>query len=196
MQQATSVCAALFSLLSSLFFVLLTSSLALLSSAAHSQTSQKDNVPIVDLHSRAFVLYRLENVLNSDYVLALGKYKKRNNRWRPDKLVKVTGSLSRYTMELPKGYLAEEAFDYYVKQLPPSAQSLFRCEQRACGESNNWANEHFQIKQLYGLNESQYYGVFTFTHANSQHYATIYSVRRGNRRLYVQLDIIAAENHE
>ncbi len=145
------------------------------------------------LHPQADVLYRSEEEVN-EYIIALGKYKKSGNRWLPEKQLRKQGKLTRYTMELPKHYLEQESFDFYRQQLPHQVTQLFFCESRACGESNNWANDHFSIKQLYGTNASQHYVVFrvpTSTSLNTESYVTIYTVRRGNRRLYTQLDVLS-----
>lgn len=187
MKKTVSTCTIRFSPLLAFYSFFFTFVSIVFSLTAHAQHSMF----VVELHPQASVLYEDAHLPKSDYVLALGKYKKRNNRWRPNESLAVKGSLSRYTVELPKNYSVEDVFAFYTQQLPSTTKTLFRCLERACGESNNWANDHFQIKQLYGLDETQYYGVFEFTHMGVQHYATIYSVRRGNRRLYVQLDIIA-----
>jgi hypothetical protein len=130
----------------------------------------------------------------SDYIVALDKYKKRDNQWLPEKSLRQQGQLLRYTVELPRHYTEEEAFAFYRNQLPASATLAFGCQQRACGESNNWANDHFGVKQLYGANNSQRYGVLTFKSSPdaAPTYITIYIVRRGNQRLYAQLDVLYA----
>jgi hypothetical protein len=127
----------------------------------------------------------------SDYVVALGKYKKRDGRWLPEESYRTQGQLTRYTLEIAKHNNEHDVFAFYRQQLPQQAKSLFSCVSRACGESNNWANDHFAIKQLYGTNTSQRYAVFALHHADeSVTYVTIYTVRRGNRRLYTQLDVL------
>lgn len=131
----------------------------------------------------------------SDYIIALGKYKKRNGRWSPETSRRVQGELIRYTLEIPKHNSEADVFAFYRDQLPQQAQSLFACTSRACGDSNNWANDHFGVKQLYGTNTSQHYAVFSLQHADdSVTYITIYTVRRGNRRLYSQLDILRSHS--
>jgi len=149
---------------------------------------------VFDIQPQATVFAQSEQSVN-DYVLALDVYKKRDNRWMPEKFERRQGVLNRVTLEVPRDYSEQEVFDFYRQQLPSDAVELFSCTARSCGESNNWANDHFAIKQLYGTNTSQHYAVFrvpvspSFDHL---HYITIYTVRRGNRRLYTQLDVLSA----
>lgn len=142
------------------------------------------------LSPQANVLYQTTAQVD-DYIIALDKYKKSNNRWMPERLRREQGQLTRYTIEHPKSYREEDIFNFYRDQIPQVAELLFACESRACGESNNWANDHFGIKQLYGTNTSQSYAVFILQ-ANT--YITIYTVRRGNRRLYTQLEVLLTHN--
>ena len=144
------------------------------------------------LNAQAKVLYQ-STVDVSDYIIALDKYKKANNLWMPKQFLRKQGQAARYTVEMPRDYIVAEVFDFYREQIPKQAELLFTCKSRACGESNNWANDHFGVKFLYGENTSQHYAVFRL--AGSQPlgqppiYLTIYAVRRGNRRLYTQLEV-------
>ena len=145
--------------------------------------------PIIwKLHSQVKVLNHSVDEPVNGYILALDKYRKVANRWLPAEFKSLNGQLTHYTLELPRHYTSEQVFAFYRNQLPTSANELFACQQRQCAESNNWANDHFNVKQLYGQNASQYYGVFEMTRPAGVSYITIYSIRRGNRRLYVQLE--------
>lgn len=142
------------------------------------------------LEPQAKTLYHVVEDTN-DYIIALDKYKKKSDRWFPEESQRAQGQLTRYTLEIAKHNNEADVFAYYRNQLPTEATPLFTCTRRACGESNNWANDHFGIKQLYGTNTSQQYGVFSINNADeSVTYITIYTVRRGNRRLYTQLEVL------
>ena len=142
------------------------------------------------LEPQAKTLYHVVEDTN-DYIIALDKYKKKAGRWSPEKSQRAQGQLTRYTLEIAKHNNETDVFAFYRDQLPAQATQLFTCVSRACGESNNWANDHFGIKQLYGTNTSQQYGVFSINNADeSVTYITIYTVRRGNRRLYTQLEVL------
>lgn len=140
-------------------------------------------------YDQARILYREERRV-SNYKLALSPYVKKDNVWRTEDSLRLQGLLDRQTHELPKEFNEQEIFEFYRGQLPENRQALFVCERRDCGESNNWANVHFGIKQLYGLEQYQFYGTYK---AGQQQFYTIYTVRRGNGRIYVQLERLLTE---
>ncbi len=137
-------------------------------------------------HQQATV-FQQETITTNHYIVALGKYKKRNNRWMPSKSLRARGRLERYTLEFPRDFQPHDVFSFYRQQLPADAKVLFECSGRQCGESNSWANEYFGIKHLYGTNASQHLVVYQLY---EQQYITLYSVRRGNRRVYMQLEVL------
>jgi hypothetical protein len=93
---------------------------------------------------------------------------------------------------LPADHNAENGFLFYKEQLEKyNLRELFHCKARDCGTSNSWANIHFKIIQLYGLDQYQFYAAYEITNADDKpFYVTLYSVMRGNKRAYVQLDIL------
>lgn len=128
------------------------------------------------------------------YLLALSTYKKVGGTWSAEREQRVAGDVSRRTLELGENYSAREGFEFYRKQLEQfSLRELFACEQRECGGSINWANNHFNVIQLYGLDQHQYYGVYELVEDGRIYYASLYAVRRGNRRVYVQLDLVRTQ---
>lgn len=125
------------------------------------------------------------------YVLALSTYKKVGGTWSAEREQRIRGDVLRRTLELPSGYSAREGFAFYEKQLDAyRLRELFACEERECGGSINWANNHFNVIQLYGLDQHQYYSVYEVVSDDVVYYASLYSVRRGNRRVLVQLDLV------
>lgn len=130
----------------------------------------------------------------STYLLALSTYKKVGGTWSAEREQRISGDVSRRTLELGENYSAREGFEFYRKQLEQfSMRELFACEQRECGGSINWANNHFNVIQLYGLDQHQYYGAYEVVEDGRIYYASLYSVRRGNRRVYVQLDLVRTQ---
>ncbi len=127
-----------------------------------------------------------------DYVFALGSYKKISGIWRLDRQQRLSGKLTRYTVELPEGHSASKGFDFYLDQLQNfNLRELFHCAGRDCGTSNSWANNHFKILQLYGLDQFQQYGAYEVINADAKpFYVALYAVQRGNKRVYMQLDIV------
>ncbi len=132
------------------------------------------------------------NTIASDYLLALGSYKKVDGNWMVDRSQRLSGTLERITFELPADHNAEEGFSFYKEQLDKyNLRELFHCKARDCGTSNSWANNHFKIIQLYGLDQYQFYAAYEITNANEKpFYVVLYAVMRGNKRAYVQLEIL------
>lgn len=130
----------------------------------------------------------------SDYVLALSNYKKVRGLWRLQEQL-LSGTLERKTFQLPDPHSARDGFEFFYDQLKQyPMRELYTCESRECGASNTWANEHFKVLQLYGLDQYQYFGTFEMTspeHAGV--YVTLYSVLRGNKRVYVQLEVLTSD---
>jgi hypothetical protein len=183
------------------------------------QQAVADKAFALTLHPRAQVL-KDSNYIEKDYIIALDKYRKKEDRWVPRKWQRQSGQLQRYTIEMPRDYVEEDVFFYYKAQIPDSAERLFGCKGRQCGESNNWANDYFGVKQLYGTDDSQIFSVYRIPtpkviaeteemrgpgvtgdvdnlaaldkpmlpHADI--YITLYIVRRGNERLYTQLETL------
>ena len=149
-----------------------------------------------DIHDQAYTIHAKEKKLEN-YRLALGIYKKTRNRWQPESSRRLAGKLNSQTIELSENYDPEEVFNFYRKQLLPQQTSiLFSCKSRDCGSSNVWANNHFGIRQLYGLDQFQFYGVYQWQLEpdSPTHYITLYTVRRGNNRVYAQIDIFIPDD--
>ncbi|MDQ2075518.1 DUF4892 domain-containing protein [Marinimicrobium sp. ABcell2] len=128
---------------------------------------------------------------NADYTLALGLFRRSGNQWQIQRERRLKGTVIRRTLELSSGYSAPEGFDFYREQLQPfSPRQLFSCTGRECGSSSRWANQHFNVIQLHGLDQYQHYAVYELTRAQRTYYVTLYSVQRGNRRVYMQVDLV------
>jgi len=142
-------------------------------------------------YPNARIIFETKGKTN-DYTLALGSYKKVNGMWQVDRRVRLSGVQERYTLELPDGHTADNGFDFYLDQLNNfNLRELFHCKARDCGTSNSWANNHFKILQLYGLDQYQQYGAYEVTSANDKpFYVAIYTVLRGNKRVVAQVDVL------
>lgn len=157
------------------------------------QGAQNDDGLALEDFPSARVMLR-EQKRQVSYTLALGIYKKIGGSWDAERQQRLNGDLSRRTLELPSDRSAREGFQFYHKQLQGyPLRELFACQGRDCGGSTNWANRHFGIPQLYGLDAYQYCGVYELTLNQALYYASLYAVRRGNERVYVQLDLLKTE---
>ncbi|WP_439133642.1 DUF4892 domain-containing protein [Pseudomaricurvus sp.] len=144
---------------------------------------------------RASVMFESQSEV-TDYILTLGTLKKVDGRWRAEREQRLSGQLSRLTQELEERRSEEEAFEFYRDQaLKMGGQELFLCESRRCGSSGTWANQRFDIKQLYGLDQYQHYSALAINLKDGQQaYIALYAVRRGTGRSYVQVDILTTSN--
>lgn len=127
----------------------------------------------------------------SEYLLSLGALKKVNGNWISANEIKLEGELSRATFEMNRSVSVDDAWSALLLATQAhKSKTLFACEGLDCGSSNAWANNRFEIKQLYGLDQSQRYRVFQDSVAGAARYTVLYMVQRGNRRVYAQVDRI------
>lgn len=126
----------------------------------------------------------------SDYQLATGAMRKVGGRWGPEQELRKTGELTRATLQIPEGHGPQEVFNYYRERFAGAdARAIYLCSERDCGSSNSWANDVFGVKQLYGLDQEQYYGIFEVVDTEDQlNYLVVYTVRRGNKRVYTLVE--------
>lgn len=161
-------------------------------SSASSNAAQS----LLELYPNARTLLE-SKVTAEDYRLAIGPYKKVAGAWRLDKQLPLNGEIKRTTLELPERHTAKNGFEFYADQLKKqNATELFYCKARDCGTSNSWANNHFKVMQLYGLDQFQFYGAYEITRADlNKEYFSIYAVQRGNKRVYLHVEqIIVSQN--
>lgn len=131
------------------------------------------------------VSYNQENV--PEYALAKGPMKKVEGVISPEKVEISKGLLTRITYRVPDAHTPKKIFAYYLKNLQGiNAEILFQCSSRQCGSSNQWANNYFEVAELYGIDRTQFY--LSATTGNMQ--LALYTVKRGNRRVYIHLDIL------
>ncbi len=145
----------------------------------------------------AQILYESERD-HASYSLPLGSFKKVDSRWHPEREQQLRGTLQRLTFEISDRL----SFDQVHRQLRTAllrrnGRPLFTCSGLDCGSSNTWANTHFEIKQLYGLDQNQYYGAWELQPESGKiYYLSTYVVQRGNKRIYAQIDQIEVPNSE
>ncbi len=127
----------------------------------------------------------------SQYRLTLGGLKKINGILTAEREVLLTGKIERRTIEVKHFFSLPKAWNHIVQNVGDlGANLLFECREFDCGSSNSWANDRFKIKQLYGLDQFQRYAAWEFSQNDTKFYLAAYLVKRGNKRLYAQLDLI------
>lgn len=145
----------------------------------------------LETYPGARIMYQTREKVD-DYTLALSSYKKIAGNWTMDRSQRLKGGLHRYTLELPEGHSLENGFDFYLDQLHTrNSRELFYCKARDCGTSNSWANNHFKVLQLYGMDQYQQYAAYEVIPTSQKPvYVSLYAVRRGNKRVYIQIEIL------
>lgn len=152
--------------------VLLAFSVSSVSSVTFTETLLRNSRLVYDVQSK-----------ESEYRLVKSSLKKINGVWASGNERIVVGQLNRKTYELDSLLNFRQAKSELLKSLGDQTQA-FSCLGLDCGSSNAWANEIFNIKQLYGLDNYQFYSVVE----KADQVWVIYLVQRGNRRVYLQVD--------
>lgn len=131
----------------------------------------------------------------AEYRLVLSSIKKVNNQWRAKEKVIPRALLSRMTLELDE----RASYGDTKRQLQQDIAAatgytpLFQCSGLDCGSSSGWANEFLRVKQLYGMESSQFYVVLTNRDiSQGATYVVWYLIQRGNGRIYLQQDVVRA----
>ncbi|WNO10961.1 DUF4892 domain-containing protein [Teredinibacter sp. KSP-S5-2] len=156
----------------------------------HSVASTANPLDVISIEGR--VVYQT-HIPAQEYRLSLANLKKINGQWVSDREEVIHSEVFRRTIELSSDYQValETVIDDLEKQVKSEdSRALYSCDLMDCGSSNAWANNRFKVKQLYGMDASQYYRVWEVKH-NKQFYVLVaYVVQRGNQRTYVQLDTL------
>lgn len=143
-----------------------------------------------ELFAGARVMYETQSK-DAHYLLVLSPPKKVNSEWVFERSERIQGNVSERTLELPNNYSFQDVSDRLDRFFKgEQGRLLFACSGLDCGSSNAWANEVFGIKQLYGLDPMQEYQVWELSQNDSYRYVISYLVQRGNRRTYLQLDML------
>lgn len=158
-----------------------------------SASSQQEAWLSVAKPSLKRVVYDTSND-GASWLLPLGPIERIDGLWLPEKRLRLEGQLRRRTIEFNAAQSEQKIFDAYQKVLTEQgAQLLFRCFGRDCGRSNNWANRFFSVYQLYGKEDSQRLGSYRWLSGGQEHYVTLYLVRRGNKRIYLQQEWLSRQ---
>ncbi|MBU2711632.1 DUF4892 domain-containing protein [Zooshikella harenae] len=125
----------------------------------------------------------------ANHQIVLSAVRKVDGLLRTDKELWLDGTLHRVVYQIPTGHSNKDAFNYFVEQISKSGSTvLFRCEERRCGSSNMWANQVFEVARLYGPDREQYYLVAKHFEQQQLYYIALYTIRRGNRRVYAMVE--------
>lgn len=129
----------------------------------------------------------------TNYRLALGRLQRVSGRVMAGREERIQGELTRITYEIPSSYTGADVFERLSAQLlSEGGEELFRCQGRACGSSNFWANDIFSNRVLYGPETDQFYLASTRPAdvGSPGTYTALYVITRGNRTVLAHLDIL------
>lgn len=127
--------------------------------------------------------------IEGGYNLALGPMRNINSQWQPETEQLLEGSGTRDIYELPRNRSIKEALASYQQQLQlAGAAPLFICSGHNCGSSASWANQHFNDRRLYGLDQFQHLIAYRLKENGAEHVIVVYVVTRGNQRSYLLVD--------
>jgi outer membrane protein OmpA-like peptidoglycan-associated protein len=168
--------------------------------AAHAVAQGTGDVPgaqdipgIARFPGAAIVQYEAQPAGN--YRLALGRLQRVNGRVTAGREERLQGELTRITYQIPQGFSGTEVFAHFLSAISGQTQELFRCQGRACGSSNFWANDILGNRILYGPEQEQFYVALSSSNSagESDRYFVLYVITRGNRSVYAQLDVLEPE---
>ena len=129
-----------------------------------------------------------ENVV---YQVPLGILQRQGGRASPEKSVRVNGALTKLLYEVSSGFDGNDVQAFLKQQFEESGlEPLFACEGRSCGSSNDWANDVFDNRVLYGPAQNQFYMAYAKRSASGDHYFVSYVITRGNGRLYSYIELL------
>lgn len=126
-----------------------------------------------------------EQEFQQNHPVVTSLMKKVNGVVTSDDIQWVKGHLNRQLYRVSQGHSSEAVYQFYVEAFKQQDVSpLFSCSSFACGGSNYWANDIFDIARLYGLDRYQFY----FIGEKEGQYFSVYTVKRGNGRTYALID--------
>ena len=176
-----------------LFFLCL---LPFWSSVSSADLSGSDSLPGIDRYPNATVVRHGEGD-RVNYPLVASAIKKVNGVVRADEEQRLDGSWRRLIYQMPDGHSSEAGFHFFSDRLGQlGVQTLYSCDGRHCGPSNLWANKVFEEANLYGLDKDQFYLLGVRKVDGHAEYYVLYTVRRGNRRVYAMLDQLVVEGSQ
>jgi len=125
------------------------------------------------------------------YVLPVSSMRKVNGIIGAEHTVQLSGELYSYTWQVVPGITSQQAHLQALQSLlTDGAEVLFECQGRACGSSNQWANQVFHQARLYGLDAQQSYTAFKLKGAAGFDYYAVYTIERGNHKVYLHIDLV------
>lgn len=148
---------------------------------------------VIALQSQAFQLEPQEGAerkhfdatRKQNHWVVLGQLKRIQGNLQAEQDVRVDGRVTSWMWKWPSGLSVRAAFNYVVEQAKPTATTLFECEARGCGMSNDYANQVFSQALLYGRDNDQLYWVGYNPDAGFGRLWLVYANERTNKGVHL-----------
>lgn len=131
----------------------------------------------------------------SDHWVILGAIERIKGAVEPEGEVRLSGRLSSWLWQVPVGHDVEESFGFIKRQIKDSAITLFNCDGRSCGLSNDFANQVFAQSILYGRDSEQKYWVGLEAGSKDTLWI-IYGGQRSNKKVYLYVEKLVLNKGE
>jgi len=130
-----------------------------------------------------------ETQQSKDHWLILGAIQRISTSLRPEADVRLQAKVTKWLWQLPEGHNSQEGFLSLKDQLSKQTTTLFECQGRECGLSNDFANQVFKQSILYGRDSDQYYWA-GLSEGKNPHVWVVYTSQRSARRVYAYAEKI------
>lgn len=135
------------------------------------------------------------NQRDNDHRLILGAIQRISGAMKPEAEVRLSARVTHWLWQLPQGHRSDEAFAVLKSQLSSQAMTLFQCEGRSCGLSNDFANQVFDQSILYGRDSDQLYWA-GLTDEKRPTVWLVYTSARSAKRVYAYVERIVLDKNE
>lgn len=132
-----------------------------------------------------------ESLANVVYQVPLGTLQRNGGRAAPEKSLRVNGALNKLLYEVAPSFSGRDVQVFLKQQFAQAGlEALFACEGRSCGSSNDWANDVFSNRVLYGPAQNQFFMAYVDRSSKSANFVVSYIITRGNGRLYSYIELL------
>ncbi len=134
---------------------------------------------------RAWIVDYVDDPQVAPRELVLSAAEKYRSELRAERILRIDAPLRTVTYQMPAGTPTRDVVEHYQRLLGNT--SVFQCQGRDCGRSNQWANQIFQKAVLYGPDANQFYLSSQVDLEDQARMLSVYVIQRGNRRTYAHV---------
>jgi len=134
----------------------------------------------------------------TEHEIGLGAMRKVRGLWQFKDSTRHSGLLTRITWQVKDGFASVEFLQGLEQDLLAleGASLIFACDGRACGHANQWANQVFGERLLYGKSDSQRYRAIAVDTATQSARVLLYSSARTADRQYLHADYLLLSDEQ